>query len=37
VKTVENQMYQALQFLRTRLADYLPLLLIIFKGLFRDE
>ena len=37
VKTVENQMYQALQFLRTRLADYLPLLLLIFKGLFRDE
>jgi RNA polymerase sigma-70 factor, ECF subfamily len=37
VKTVENQMYQALKFLRERLVDYLPLLLIIFKGLFRDE
>jgi len=37
VKTVENQMYQALRFLRERLVDYLPLLLLIFKGLFRDE
>jgi len=37
VKTVENQMYQALKFLREKLADYLPLLLLIFKGLFRDE
>ncbi|MFA6126561.1 MAG: RNA polymerase sigma-70 factor [Bacteroidales bacterium] len=37
VKTVENQMYQALRFLRERLVDYLPLLLVIFKGLFRDE
>ena len=37
VKTVENQMFQALRFLRERLADYLPLLLLIFKGLFRDE
>ncbi len=37
VKTVENQMYQALKFLRERLVDYLPLLLLIFKGLFRDE
>lgn len=37
VKTVENQMYQALRFLREKLADYLPLLLLIFKGLFRDE
>jgi RNA polymerase sigma-70 factor (ECF subfamily) len=37
VKTVENQMYQALRFLRERLVDYLPLLLLIFNGLFRDE
>ena len=37
VKTVENQMYHALRFLRERLVDYLPLLLLIFKGLFRDE
>jgi len=37
VKTVENQMYQALRFLRDRLVDYLPLLLLVFKGLFRDE
>jgi RNA polymerase sigma-70 factor (ECF subfamily) len=37
VKTVENQMYQALRFLREKLVDYLPLLLVIFKGLFRDE
>jgi RNA polymerase sigma-70 factor (ECF subfamily) len=37
VKTVENQMYQALRFLREKLADYLPLILLLFKGLFRDE
>jgi len=37
VKTVENQMYQALRFLRERLVDYLPLILLIFKGLFGDE
>jgi RNA polymerase sigma-70 factor (ECF subfamily) len=37
VKTVENQMYQALRFLRENLVDYLPLILLIFKGLFRDE
>ena len=37
VKTVENQMYQALKFLRDNLVDYLPLLILIFKGLFRDE
>jgi len=37
VKTVENQMYQALRFLRERLVQYLPLILFIFKGLFRDE
>lgn len=37
VKTVENQMYQALKYLRDNLADYLPLLILIFKGLFRDE
>jgi RNA polymerase sigma-70 factor (ECF subfamily) len=36
VKTVENQMYQALKFLREKLVDYLPMLLLIFKGLFRD-
>jgi len=37
VKTVENQMYQALRFLREKLVDYLPLILLIFKGLFRNE
>jgi RNA polymerase sigma-70 factor, ECF subfamily len=37
VKTVENQMYQALRFLRENLTDYLPLILLIFKGVFRDE
>jgi RNA polymerase sigma-70 factor (ECF subfamily) len=37
VKTVENQMYQALRFLRENLVEYLPLILLIFKGLFRDE
>ncbi|MCX6225396.1 MAG: RNA polymerase sigma-70 factor [Bacteroidia bacterium] len=37
VKTVENQMYQALKYLRERLVDYLPLMLLIFKGIFRDE
>jgi len=37
VKTVENQMYQALRFLRENLVDYLPLILLLFKGLFRDE
>ncbi|MDD4645629.1 MAG: RNA polymerase sigma-70 factor [Bacteroidales bacterium] len=37
VKTVENQMYQALKFLREQLVDYLPLILMIFTGLFRDE
>jgi RNA polymerase sigma-70 factor (ECF subfamily) len=37
VKTVENQMYQALKFMREGLVDYLPLILLIFKGLFRDE
>lgn len=37
VKTVENQMYQALKFLRENLVDYLPLILLLFKGLFRDE
>jgi len=30
-------MYQALKFLRERLVDYLPLILLIFKGLLRDE
>ena len=37
VKTVENQMYQALKFLREKLADYLPLLILVFKGLFRND
>ncbi len=37
VKTVENQMYQALRFLREKLVDYLPLIFIIFKGLFRND
>ncbi len=37
VKTVENQMYQALKYLRENLVDYLPLILVLFKGLFRDE
>lgn len=37
VKTVENQMYQALKYLRENLVEYLPLLILIFKGLFRDE
>ena len=31
VKTVENQMGKALQFLRTELAEYLPLILIFFQ------
>lgn len=37
VKTVENQMYQALRFLREKLVDYLPLTILIFKGLFRND
>ena len=37
VKTVENQMYQALRFLREKLVDYLPLIFIILKGLFRND
>jgi RNA polymerase sigma-70 factor (ECF subfamily) len=37
VKTVENQMYQALKFLREQLVDYLPLLLLIFKGIFHHD
>ena len=36
VKTVENQMSKALKFLRENLVDYLPIILLIFKGLFRD-
>lgn len=36
VKTVENQMGKALAFLREQLIDYLPLILLIFKGFFRD-
>ncbi|MBN1200173.1 MAG: RNA polymerase sigma-70 factor, partial [Bacteroidales bacterium] len=30
VKTVENQMVNALRFLREELADYLPLFLLLF-------
>ena len=36
VKTVENQMGKALAFLRQELIDYLPLILMIFKGFFRN-
>lgn len=36
VKTVENQMGKALQFMREKLVDYMPLILLIFKGIFRD-
>lgn len=36
VKTVENQMGKALQYLRLNLVDYLPLIMLIFRGLFRD-
>lgn len=36
VKTVENQMGKALAFLREQLIEYLPLVLLVFKGLFRD-
>jgi RNA polymerase sigma-70 factor (ECF subfamily) len=36
IKTVENQMSKALIFMRENLVDYLPLILLIFKGLFRD-
>ncbi|MBT3241944.1 MAG: RNA polymerase sigma-70 factor [Bacteroidetes bacterium] len=36
VKTVENQMYKALQFMRKNLSDYMPLILLIFRGLFND-
>lgn len=35
-KTIENQMGKALQFLRTELAEYLPLILLFFHHLFRD-
>ena len=37
VKTVENQMGKALQFLRKELADYLPLLLLFFHHFFNGE
>ncbi len=36
IKTVENQMSKALIYMRENLVDYLPLILLIFKGLFRD-
>ncbi|MDM8158340.1 RNA polymerase sigma-70 factor [Labilibaculum sp. K2S] len=37
VKTVENQMGKALQFLRKELADYLPLLALFFYHFFNGE
>lgn len=37
VKTVENQIGKALQFLRKELADYLPLVLLFFKHFFNGE
>ena len=37
VKTVENQMSKALQFLRKELADYLPLLFLLSTGFFRNN
>lgn len=37
VKTVENQMGKALQFLRKELADYLPLLTLFFHHFFNGE
>lgn len=37
VKTVENQMGKALQFLRKELADYLPLLALFFHHFFNGE
>lgn len=35
VKTVENQMGKALAFLREELVEWLPLIWLVFKGLFR--
>jgi len=37
VKTVENQMSRALQFMREELHEYLPLLLLLFAGLFENN
>lgn len=37
VKTVENQMGKALQFLRKELADYLPLIILFFNHFFNGE
>jgi len=37
VKTVENQISKALQFLRDELADYLPLLFLIMIEIFRNN
>lgn len=37
VKTVENQMGKALQFLRKELAEYLPLILLFFHQFFNGE
>ena len=37
IKTVENQMGKALQFLRKELAEYLPLLIIFFNHLINGE
>ena len=37
VKTVENQMGKALQFLRKELAEYLPLILLFFQQFFNGE
>jgi len=36
VKTVENQMYKALQYLRENLAEYMPLILLYFGNWFSD-
>ena len=37
VKTVENQMGKALKFLRTELAEYLPLIALFFHHFFKGE
>lgn len=37
VKTVENQMGKALQFLRNELVDYLPLIFLFFNHFFKGE
>ncbi len=36
VSTVENQMVKALKFLRTELADYLPLIMLFFNDFFEN-